>query len=282
MSFVLALDAGHGPNTPGKRMPDGTRENTLNRGVCKYLTNMLKEYDVKIVRLDDVNGNKDTGLIARMNKAVAEDADACISVHHNAGPTPTDGKEYGNYTGVEVIVNTYASPECKELANNILKYLPDKTGLKSRGLKNSTYFTMVMKKPFPTMIIEGGFMNGVKDAKVLKTKEYQKGYAKAILKGLLDTYPEIKKLNDKKETNKVETPKTEPVKTETVKEEKKKVKMKTTAKLWLRKSPEVNDTNKLTVMPKGAEVVVKNTDDPIWYKVKYNSVVGYCSSKYLA
>lgn len=269
MSFILALDAGHGYNTPGKRTPDGTREWTLNSKVCNYVQEILKDYDVKVIRLDDTTGETDVALQnGRMKTAVSNKVDACISVHHNAGPS----NGYGNYTGVEIIVHDNASTACKNLANNILKYLPSKTGLKNRGLKYSTYFTMVMRQSFPTMIIEGGFMNGTNDVKVIKTASYQKGYAQAIVDGLIKTYPN--KIVKKKSTNNTTTSNKKATKT-------------TTGNLWLRKTPTSNtDTNKIVVIPKGTKVTVLDTSNSTWYKIKVvvkgKTYKGYSSSKWLA
>lgn len=278
MAFKIAIDAGHGYNTPGKRCPDGTREWSLNSRVATYLQNYLKEYNVETIRLDDTTGKKDIGLLdGRMSKAKSNNVDVCISIHHNAGPTTG----YGNYTGVEVLVHNNASTETVKLANTILKYLPGKTGLKSRGLKRSSYFTMVMKQSFPTMIIEGGFMNGTSDSKKIKTVDYQKGYAKAILLALTECYPkDVIKKSDVSSSNANTKPSTSTKPTSTNTKT-----MKATANLWIRSSAKVLDNNKVTVIVKGDSVTIKDTSNKDWYKVEYKkngkTYTGYASSGYL-
>jgi hypothetical protein len=184
MSFVLGLDAGHGLKTPGKRTPDGIHEWTLNNNVCLEVQRLLSTYDVDVIRLDDHTGATDKPLLQRIGLATAKAVDACVSVHHNAGGAKA--------TGVEVLVHPSANHQSIALANQVLKYFSDYTGLPNRGLKNPTAFTMLSKRPFPTILCEGGFMDGEHDTKVIRTKAYYTAYAKAIVKALVDLY-KIKK-----------------------------------------------------------------------------------------
>ncbi|WP_226164200.1 N-acetylmuramoyl-L-alanine amidase, partial [Hymenobacter terricola] len=88
--FLLALDAGHYKNTPGKRIPaaldrNETREWFLNDRVCDYLTERAAQYDgFKILRVDDPAGNKEVTLAERCAKANNAGADFYLSNHHNA------------------------------------------------------------------------------------------------------------------------------------------------------------------------------------------------------
>ena len=87
----IALDAGHGINTPGKRClksldKNETREWTLNDRVVKYVMEGLKAYDgLKVIRLDDPTGKRDVPLKERTDKANKANADLLLSIHHNAG-----------------------------------------------------------------------------------------------------------------------------------------------------------------------------------------------------
>lgn len=254
MSFKLGLDAGHGLNTPGKRTPDGIREWTLNDKVCNHIENLLKPYNVIIKRLDDRSGKIDKPLLSgRLRDAVNANVNALISVHHNAGGSSA--------TGVEVLINPSPTSESLRLAQAINERLSSYTGLRNRGIKNQVSFTMVSRKNFPTVLTEGGFMDGKSDTKIIRTDKYQKAYAKAIVDSLIDIY-NLKKISDPSKT---------------------KVYAKTTANVNLRKGPSTKDLI-LELIPKSTKVLINSFNNE-WYKVTYTkqkkTYIGYCSSKYL-
>ena len=90
--FKIALGAGHGKNTSGKRClksldPNETREWWLNDRICDYVESYLKDYEgYDLLRLDDSDdGKDDIALATRTNKANAWGADFYLSIHHNAG-----------------------------------------------------------------------------------------------------------------------------------------------------------------------------------------------------
>lgn len=65
----IALDAGHGINTPGKRSPHGEREWSFNNAVLLACVERLAEYEgVYILRLDDPTGETDVPMVARVKK----------------------------------------------------------------------------------------------------------------------------------------------------------------------------------------------------------------------
>lgn len=80
----IALYAGHGINTAGKRTPDGEREWSFNSKVLLACSVRLNKFqDEQILRLDDPTGNTGVSLATRTNKANAWKADALVSIHHN-------------------------------------------------------------------------------------------------------------------------------------------------------------------------------------------------------
>ena len=90
--FKIALGAGHGFNTPGKRClksldPNETREWFLNDRVCDYVEENLRNYEgYELLRLDDSDdGADDIALATRVKRANTFEADFYLSVHHNAG-----------------------------------------------------------------------------------------------------------------------------------------------------------------------------------------------------
>lgn len=244
--FKLALDCGHGYNCYGKRTPDGVREWTLNSGVGNRIEKLLASYkDVEVFRLDDITGKTDVTLTTRMNEAVNKGVDILVSIHHNADPNAS-GAKYGTATGVEIWVNTNSSTTTKSIAKSIVDSFAKKSGMKNRGVKTTANLAMVRVKPFPTMLVEGGFMNARPDRDKLETDAYQNAYAEAVVETLVSKFGLKKKGSA----------------TTTTPSEKH---YEATANLNLRKTASTNGEVIITI-PKGTTVNVldKSTD---WYKV---------------
>lgn len=183
--FNIYLDAGHGKHTIGKCSPDNSvTEWELNDRVCKFVENNLVKYNCNVYRCDDITGETDPmPLSTRL--AVAEDgkADVLISVHHNiAGDGSFMSGEKA--TGVEVFIGDAYAPETKELAFSIIHNLVANTGMHMRGVKTGN-LVMCTKMPFPTILVEGGFLNNKKDLEYIKSDKGVKAYAKSISSALI-------------------------------------------------------------------------------------------------
>lgn len=158
----IAVDAGHGINTAGKRAPSGEREWTFNNKVVTALIDRLNDYqNVQITRLDDPTGKRDVPLKERTDKANKFKADILISCHHNANT----GK-WGSWTGTE----TYHYPNStngKKLAQAIHPSVVKAYGLRDRGIKSAN-FHVLRESKMPAILIEGGFMDSTIDIKKLR------------------------------------------------------------------------------------------------------------------
>ena len=187
----IAIDAGHGYNTAGKRTPDGIREWTLNNAVAKYLAEYLKGYATTF-RTDDTTGKTDIKLSTRRNNAVNKGAKLLVSIHHNA----YTGK-WNDATGVGVYRHTlYSHKEAKELTTKISAAMAKETGLRNRGAKTAL-FTVIATSKIPCVLCEGGFMDSNNDSKYIRTEEGQKAYAKAVADTIISYYG-LKKADSKK------------------------------------------------------------------------------------
>lgn len=163
----IALDAGHGFNTAGKRTPDGIREWTLNDRVLRAFENEIKKYKgVTTVRLDDPSGKTDIGLTARTNKAKNNNCDVLISFHHNAYKSV-----WGNHGGTETYI--YRGRNSESLGNALQKAMINALGLRNRGVK---YDNMHMNRevPFPSALVEVGFMDSNTDKAIRDPKNSEK------------------------------------------------------------------------------------------------------------
>ena len=181
-TFVLGLDAGHGLKTPGKQTPNGVKEWTINDGVCDKITDLLAPYDVKIIRLDNNEGNVDEELGVRFNRYMREKVDAVVSIHHNAFKGV-----WGNATGVEVYTDNNPTAKDVELAKGIYSRLPEYTGLKGRGVKKANFY-IINQNVIPAVLIEGGFMDTKKDYNIITSATGQLNYAKAVVEALVDVF----------------------------------------------------------------------------------------------
>lgn len=176
----IALDAGHGLNTPGKQTPDGIKEWTLNDKVRDKVVEKLKGYNVEIICTDNDEGNVDEGLSTRRKMYVNQNVDAFVSIHHNAF-----NGTWNDATGVEVYTDKNPTSKDTQLANAIYKNLSNYTGLKARGIKQAN-FTVINQNNVPAVLVEGGFMDSNNDYKVITSEAGQEAYARAIAEGLIE------------------------------------------------------------------------------------------------
>src|SRR5690625_192810 len=179
----IAIDAGHGINTPGKRTPADEREWSFNTKVANAAIKYLNEYqDVTVIRLDDSTGKTDVPLRDRTNKANREKADALVSCHHNANT----GK-WGNWTGTETYTHTKAFSESEVIAKIVHKHIVKAYGLSNRGLKKAN-FHMLRESRMPAILIEGGFMDSRIDIKKMRNSKVLNAAGKAIAEGVAEYF----------------------------------------------------------------------------------------------
>ena len=176
----IGLDCGHSKNTKGKQTPDGIKEWDLNNQVRKRIVKILKDYDVEIIHTDNNEGYKDEPLSSRLAKYKAEKVDAFVSIHHNA----FNGK-WNNATGVEIYVDKKAGSQDIKLAECIYDRLVKYTGLKGRGIKKENFY-VINQNTIPAILVEGGFMDGLIDHKVITSETGQTAYANAVAEGLIE------------------------------------------------------------------------------------------------
>src|SRR5690625_2636073 len=192
MTKIIALDAGHGMNTPGKRTPADEREWSFNTQVVEAATKYLQEYEnVKVIRLDDPTGKRDVPLKERTDKANRENADVLISVHHNANTG-----RWGTWTGTETYTYIGSWPQTERLAKIVHDKVVKAYDLRDRGLKKAN-FHMLRESRMDAILIEGGFMDSTIDIQKLRNKQVLDKAGKAIAEGVA----EFLKLKKRTNTN---------------------------------------------------------------------------------
>lgn len=176
----IGLDCGHGLKTNGKETPDKIKEWSLNDKVADKVASILKDYDCKIIRTDNNEGYTDESLTSRLAKYKSENVDAFVSIHHNA----LNGK-WNNATGVEIYVDKNATSKDMTLAKCVYDRLVKYTGLKGRGIKKENFY-VINQNTIPAILVEGGFMDGSGDYKIITSATGQTAYAKAVAEGLIE------------------------------------------------------------------------------------------------
>lgn len=185
--FKIALGAGHGLNTAGKRTlkaldPNETREWWLNDRICDYVEAYLKDYEgYELLRLDDSDdGADDIALASRVKQANDWGADFYLSVHHNAG--------INGGTGGGIVAYSYpGSSKGAEWRDAFYEALIKATGLKGNrydGTLTANYYVLRYTKAVSTLL-ELGFMDSASDVPILLTDEYAQKCAKAIVEVLV-------------------------------------------------------------------------------------------------
>jgi len=188
----IVLDAGHGPNTPGKRTPkfdDGTfmHEHEFNNAVIKKLKgklNKTNKFSVAVVSSD----TEDIPLAERVAKEKSIKPQLFLSVHANAL-----NDQWGNGKGIESFYNK-GSFKGEEYCNIFQKNLIKDTGLYNRGAKSAPgpyypHSLYVLKNTYaPAVLVECGFMDNKEEAKLLISDSYRELVAESLFKSICSIF----------------------------------------------------------------------------------------------
>ena len=181
--YKIALSAGHGLNTSGKRCmkkldPKETREWFLNNRIADKVEKKLEAYEgYSLLRVDDTTGKKDIPLSTRTKKANEWGADDYYSTHHNAGI------KGGKGGGIVVFTYTQVDTSTKELQKDLYEALIKHTGLKgdrSEPLAKADFHECRETK-MSAVLMELGFMDSKTDVPIILSEEYAEQCADAIV-----------------------------------------------------------------------------------------------------
>ncbi|WP_318616735.1 N-acetylmuramoyl-L-alanine amidase [Sporosarcina sp. YIM B06819] len=169
----IMIDAGHGPETAGKRSPDGLlREFSFNSAVANLIQQYLMEEGLTVYFAHDEQ--KDVSLAERTRYANKMQVEAFISIHANAY-----GTNWNLANGIETYAYLTASQESLALASLIQRSLIMACNRTDRGVKKAD-FAVLRETNMPAVLIECGFMTHRQEAALLLQKAYRKQCAKAI------------------------------------------------------------------------------------------------------
>lgn len=197
--MIIALDAGHYNDTPGKRClksidPNETRERFLNARMAEHVEELLKAYDCEVMRCDDRTGKTDPSLSERAARANRAGAGAFISIHHNAG---INGGKGGG-------ICVYAAENASKTSLTLQRAVYDET-VKRTGLKGNratplpvANFTVIYKANMPAVLGEFGFMDSKTDVPIILTDDFSVKCAQGIVAALVKTFGIKKKSEQEK------------------------------------------------------------------------------------
>lgn len=185
----IAIDAGHGSNTAGKRTPSGYREHYANVVVANYLYDILKanpsHFDVIRTGWDEENymDDEDTSLGNRQRTIKNNGCSISISIHFNASG---NGKTYNNASGIETYYHKTKYADSKKLATCVQSELIKGTPQKNRGVKQGA-LAMCNCSAMGTkasILCELAFMTNLTEATLMQDKDFCKECAREIAQGL--------------------------------------------------------------------------------------------------
>lgn len=205
----VAIDAGHGMHTEGKQsVPmskdlyiDGKlvrakgkiiKENEWNRGVSEYLSVALKRCGIDTMFTADMTGKTDIPLSTRAHKANVAKADLLISNHFNA--IGSCAKWQTRVKGLLVMHTKNSSSNSIKLGNLAVKHLEKDINYEySYGLMRDvdmSGFTLAILRQttMPAILIEYGFMDYEKEAKLMLDKKHQEKCAEAVAKAVCEYF----------------------------------------------------------------------------------------------
>lgn len=183
LKMRIVLDAGHGPETAGKRTPDGTlREFQFNAPAAQYASDLLQQYEgVETMFVHAMD--RDVPLAERTGSANRWGADLYLSIHANAA----GNGEWNAARGVETFVYTTRPAPAVALANALQRQLVKATGLADRGVKSAD-FHVLRETHMAAVLVECGFMTHREEAELLKSDSYRRKCAQAIVAAIVECY----------------------------------------------------------------------------------------------
>ncbi len=205
--MTVAIDAGHGKYTAGKRCmkaldPNETREWVLNSRIAAKVCARLEAAGVHAIRVDDITGETDVALSERTAKANAAGCALYVSIHHDSGVYGGTGG------GVTVFSHPKSSAKAVTLRDAVYEHVIETGGLRGNRAnpKTTADFYVLRKTSMPAVLIECGFMDSRTDVPVILTDAYAENAARGIAEGVCEVLGAKIPEGETEDVNKTENP----------------------------------------------------------------------------
>lgn len=185
----IAIDAGHGSNTAGKRAPDGYREHWANVQCALYFAKACERNGISYIKTGwndaDATDDVDVALSTRQRTILANGCDYSISFHFNAYG---DGKTYNSGQGIETLISNKAPGDSLRMAEYIQKYLIKGTPQKNRGVKTQSLAmcNCSVMGTKASVLIEAAFMTNEYEETLMKSDAFCKETAEEACRGFCE------------------------------------------------------------------------------------------------
>ncbi len=189
--YRVAIDAGHGSTTAGKRTPDGYREHWINVKTAYYCEQYLKANGVEVVRIawDDLDSTDDKDVLLSKRQDLVEASGCLVSVSMHANAFGT-GKSYNSANGVSTHIhsNNLCVGDSLKLGQYVQAQLVKGTKQKNRGVVRQALAMCNCKamRTKASILCEIGFMTNEVEADLMKTEAFCKEQGEDIARGVLD------------------------------------------------------------------------------------------------
>ena len=187
--MLVAIDAGHGSNTAGKRTPDGYKEHWINVRTASYFNKAMKRCGINTIKVgwndDNSKDDADISLVNRQKAVKNSGAILSISFHANAHGS---GTEWTTAEGIETLIHSdkLKANDSLRLANLVQAELINGTPQKNRGVKTMelAMCNCVAMGTKASILIEIGFMTNKHEADLMKSEAFCKECAEEAAKGV--------------------------------------------------------------------------------------------------
>ena len=192
-TYKVAVDAGHGSNTAGKRTPNGYREHWVNVKCANFFNEAMKRHGFETLKVgwndSDSTDDVDIALSTRQQQIKNAKCDISVSWHANAFG---DGKTYNNSQGIETLIHN-DSAKVKDsgslaikVQNNLIKGTQQKNrGVKTQSLAMCNCAAMGTKA---SVLIEIGFMTNKHEAELMQTDAFCLECAEEAAQGVCEYF----------------------------------------------------------------------------------------------
>jgi N-acetylmuramoyl-L-alanine amidase len=178
----VMIDVGHGGSDNGA-VANGLREKDLNLQVALKIREYLTPYEVEIKMTRETDKSIEPN--DRVAIVLAFNPDLCVSVHHNSFNGIARGAE---------TIHSAKEVQDDKLANAILDRLlkagmPKRRAFTKLNDNGQDYYYMIRRindNDTDAIITEGGFVDNLEDAKLLKTEAYINAEARAIADSVVE------------------------------------------------------------------------------------------------
>ena len=189
----IAIDAGHGSDTAGKRHPDGYREHWSDTYMAFYLNQILVKNGFETFKTswndDNPTDDEDVALATRQSQILAFGADISVSIHANAYG---DGTSYNSANGVSTHYHSNSARvgDSVALATAIQNQLILNTVQTNRGIvaQELAMCNCVAMGTKASVLVESAFMTNATESALLQSDEFCIEVAREIAQGIFNYF----------------------------------------------------------------------------------------------